>query len=261
MCTAVILRRPESDWPLIFAGNRDEMRDRPWRAPGRHWADRPEVVAGLDEFSGGSWLGVNDFGVLAAVLNRHGSLGPAADKRSRGELVLEALDHAEARAAAEALADLEPRAYRSFNLIVADVRDAYWIRHPGDGEANGGGPGEITVAPVPEGLSMLTACDLNDAREPRTRRFLPAFREAAVPRPGEGEWSPWQQLLARNDGDAREGAASAMTFETDSGFATVCSGLVALPARPAGLDEEPRPPVFLFAPGPPDRTPFRAVSA
>ena len=32
-------------------------------------------------------------------LNRKGTLGPATGKRSRGELVLEALDHAEARAA------------------------------------------------------------------------------------------------------------------------------------------------------------------
>ena len=48
MCTVVILRRPGHPWPLVFAANRDEMLDRPWRPPGRHWPERPEVVAGLE---------------------------------------------------------------------------------------------------------------------------------------------------------------------------------------------------------------------
>jgi len=104
MCTLVILRRPDHRWPVLIGANRDEMIDRPWDPPGRHWPDRPEVVAGLDKLAGGSWLGINDWGVAAAVLNRHGSLGPAPGIRSRGELVLEALDHADAAAAAEALA-------------------------------------------------------------------------------------------------------------------------------------------------------------
>src|SRR3981189_2632828 len=67
MCTLVILRRPEHDWPVIIGANRDEMIDRPAKPPGRHWADRAEVVAGLDLLAGGSWLGVNDWGVAAAV--------------------------------------------------------------------------------------------------------------------------------------------------------------------------------------------------
>src|ERR1700719_1673890 len=133
MCTLVILRRPEHDWPVIIGANRDEMIDRPAEPPGRHWPDREEVVAGRDLLAGGSWLGLNDWGVAAAVLNRHGSLGPAAGLRSRGELVLEALDHADAVAAAEALSYLDPAAYRSFNLIVADNRDAFWLCHDGAG--------------------------------------------------------------------------------------------------------------------------------
>src|SRR5215469_12226964 len=108
MCTLVILRRPEHAWPVLIAANRDEMINRPARPPGRHWPDRAEVVAGLDLLAGGSWLGLNDWGVAAAVLNRTGSLGPARGMRSRGELVLEALDHASAVEAANALAYLEP---------------------------------------------------------------------------------------------------------------------------------------------------------
>src|ERR1700741_3178665 len=104
MCTVVVLRRPDHPWPIILGANRDEMLARPWKPPARHWPDRAEVVAGLDELAGGTWMGINDHGVVACILNRHGTLGPMAGKRSRGELVLDALDHADARDAAKALA-------------------------------------------------------------------------------------------------------------------------------------------------------------
>src|SRR6185437_12070711 len=123
MCTLVLLRRPGHAWPVVIGANRDEMIDRPALPPGRHWPDRPEVIAGKDLLAGGSWLGLNDWGVAAAILNRHGSLGPAPGQRSRGELVLEALDHADAVAAADALSGLAPDSYRAFNLVIADNRD------------------------------------------------------------------------------------------------------------------------------------------
>src|SRR5947209_17393897 len=169
MCTWVILRRPEHRWPVIIGANRDEMIDRPAKPPGRHWADRVEVVAGLDLLAGGTWLGLNGWGVAAAVLNRHGSLGPAAGLRSRGELVLEALDHADAVAAAEALSHLDPEAYRTFNLIVADNRDAFWLRHAGGGR--------IELHPLKDGLSVIAAGDVNDLGTRRLELALPAFRE------------------------------------------------------------------------------------
>src|SRR3984893_11344659 len=149
MCSLVILRRPGHRWPVLIGANRDEMIDRPWEPPGPHWPDRAEVVAGLDRLAGGSWLGVNDWGVAAAVLNRHGTLGPAPGQRSRGELVLEALDHADAVAAAEALSHLDPAAYRTFNLIVADERDAFWLRHAGGAR--------IELHPLKDGLSIIAA--------------------------------------------------------------------------------------------------------
>src|SRR5271155_5180323 len=144
MCTLVILRRPEHVWPVIIGANRDEMIGRPAAPPARHWPDRPEVIAGLDRLAAGSWLGINDWGVAAAVLNRHGSLGPAAGRRSRGELVLEALGHADATDAAMALSHLDPDAYRTFNLIVADNRDGFWLRHADTRQ--------VEIRPLKEGL-------------------------------------------------------------------------------------------------------------
>lgn len=249
MCTVILLRRPSTDWPVIFAGNRDEMRDRPWRAPDRHWPDRPEVVAGQDELAGGSWLGVNDHGLLACILNRYGSLGPAADKRSRGELVLEALDHADAAAAAEALTQLEPAAYRSFNLVIADSQDAFWLRHLGEDAES------VVVQPLPPGISMITAADRNDTKSPRIRHFLPQFRQAAAPDPAAGDWRAWERLLASRDHDPAVGAEGAMNVALPNGFGTVSSSLLALPA----LGSDRATALWRFAAGPPDTAIYEAV--
>ena len=91
MCSIVILRQSDNEWPLIIGANRDEMASRKCLPPGRHWDDRPHVFAGKDLEAGGTWLGINNEGVVAAIMNRMDTLGPMEDKRSRGELVLEAL--------------------------------------------------------------------------------------------------------------------------------------------------------------------------
>jgi uncharacterized protein with NRDE domain len=219
LCTLVLLRRPAHRWPLILGANRDEMQDRPARPPARHWPDRPEIVAGLDILAGGSWLGVNDHGVVAAILNRTGTLGPAAGKRSRGELVLDALDYADAAEAAAALAALDPRAYRPFNLVIADNRDAFWLAHRGqDG---------IALEQIPPGLTMLTARELNDPASPRIRRYRDRFA-AAPPNPDRDDWQGWQALLEDGEPDPGLGPESAMRFSQPSGFGTVSSALIAL---------------------------------
>ena len=247
MCTAVLLRRPGHDWPLILAANRDEMVDRPWKAPARHWPDRSEVVAGLDLTAGGSWLGVNDLGVVACILNRHGTLGPADGKRSRGELVLEALDHADAADAADALAALAPDSYRPFNLLVADSRDAFWLAHRGDGQS-------VAVASIEDGVSMLTAHDLNDTgSSDRVRRYLSRFRAAPAPDPSNDDWTAWSMLMGSGDHEEGAGPSGAMSFMMESGFGTGSSSLVALPAPGQGR------PMFKFANGRPDRMPYAAV--
>ena len=254
MCTVVVLRRPGHDWPLILAANRDEMAERPSAPPARHWPDRPEAVAGLDRLAGGTWLGLNDFGVVAGVLNRRESLGPEPGYRSRGELPLEALDHAEASAAAEALSAIETASYRSFNAVIADRRDAYWLRSagPGGGRARAAA---VEAMALPTGLSMITAYDRNDKRSARTRLYLPRFSDAPPPDPASGDWRSWQTLLASRLHDADAGPEGAMTVVTDSAFGTVSSSLIALPA--AALADEA--PCWLYADGRPGEVDYERV--
>jgi uncharacterized protein with NRDE domain len=237
MCSVIILRRSQSDWPLLIGANRDEMKERPSLAPARHWGDRPYVVAGLDEEAGGTWMGLNDDGVMACILNRMNTLGSHPEYRSRGELPLEALDHAEAEVAAESLEDVNPEAYRPFNMVLADYRTAWWIKNDGV---------SIQINEIPEGLSMITAHDLNDTQNSdRTKLHLPRFRSAPAPEPENDDWMAWQALLGSRK--TLDDTKSAMQVETDFGFETVSSSLLALPKS----WEKERKPIWKFCKGKP----------
>lgn len=248
MCTVVLLRRPGHDWPLILAANRDELLTRPWKAPARHWPDRPDVIAGLDELAGGTWMGLNDTGVVACILNRHGSLGPLDGKRSRGELVLEALDHPDATDAAAALADVSLKAYRPFNLVIADNRDAWWL-------ALREGADRMLMERIPEGLSMFTAGERNDPAEGRINANMPKFEHAAPPNPSANQWDTWAGIMSEKRDGGRD--TTALNFKLESGFGTSSSSLLALPSidkAHGGLK-----PIWLFAVGAPDSAPYQVV--
>ena len=250
MCTLITLRRPGHEWPLLVAANRDEMVGRPWDPPARHWPDRDNVIAGIDRLAGGTWMGLNDEGVVAGILNRRDSLGPDPDLRSRGEIVLEALDHADAADAADALTNLDGRSYRSFNLMVADNRDAYWVKSLGPPAA-----GRIEVTEIPAGLSMLTAFDLNDVASGRVAFHKPRFEVAPPPDVSLGDWSAWQALLGSSEHGDDTDSRDAMRITTDFGFGTLSSALIALPS----VSFMDRKPVWLFADGAPGEAPYEPV--
>ncbi|CCG07418.1 NRDE family protein [Pararhodospirillum photometricum] len=253
MCLVVVDWCPGAPWPLVLAGNRDERRQRPWRGPARHWPEQPEVRAPLDDVALGTWIGVNDDGVMACVVNRQGTLGPEDGRRSRGELVLEALGHADASEAAQALQALDGRAYRPFSLIVADNRDAFWLRH-----ADPSGRAPVQAFPLPPGLCGLTARDLNDTREPRLARVLARLGTTPRPDPDHGlaAWEGWVAALGDRVPATPGQPDTAACFMTDAGFGTLCTTLVALaaPEHPAG------PVQGWFAPGPPDTCAFDPIA-
>lgn len=242
MCTVILLRRPRHDWPLLLAANRDERLDRAWDPPAPHWPDRPGLVAGRDRSGGGSWMGLSG-GVVVAVLNRPGSLGPAPGKRSRGDLPLIALDARTAEAAAARLAALDAGAWRPFNMVVADATAAFFLR--------GLGAGRPEAMALPDGVSMVTAHDPNDLASPRTRRHLPRFRAAPAPNPAAGDWVGWEALLA-DDATGGEGPGAALNVPPRDGFGTVSASLVALGA---GGER-----VWRFSPGPPAPGSFAEVA-
>lgn len=243
MCTVIVLRRPGHAWPLLMAANRDERLDRAWDPPGAWWPGHPGVVGGRDRTAGGTWMALGGAGVVAAALNRPGSLGPAHGKRSRGELPLLAASEASAAAAAARIAALPAGDWRPFNLVIADSARAFFLRGLGSGHAE--------VVDLPEGIIMVTAHDPNDLSSPRTRRHLPRFRAAAAPEPGRDDWSAWTALLADDEQDPEAGIASTLNVPPVGGFGTVCSSLLGLRADGSAT--------WRFCAGRPGSAPFQPV--
>jgi uncharacterized protein with NRDE domain len=89
MCVLICRVGPD---PLL-AANRDEVYARPFSAP-RRWVAPTPFWAPRDEEEGGTWIGVNANGLIAAITNR--SLKKAREGRaSRGRLVSGALARAD----------------------------------------------------------------------------------------------------------------------------------------------------------------------
>ncbi len=243
MCTVICLWRPGHAWPVLIAANRDERLDRAWQGPAAHWPDRPGVVGGRDLTAGGTWMALGPQGVMAAILNRPGSLGPAAGKRSRGDLPLRAAAAPSAAEAVAAIAGIDAGQWRPFNMVVADRHGAWFIKGLGDGR-----PIAARLAP---GLSMVTAHDPNDLASPRTARHLPLFEASSPPDPGRDDWAGWEARLA--DDTARPGmGAEALRVPPVNGFGTVCASLAALGAEGQRI--------WRFCPSPPGTAPFAPVA-
>lgn len=130
MCLIVFAWKLIPQCPLVLAANRDEFFERPTQ-PAGWWDDHPQVYAGRDLRAGGTWLGVDRLGRVAALTNIRNGQVPPADKRSRGELVANFLS-----------GDAEPRAYvdqvretagdyHGFNLLIGDEHSLYWISNDG----------------------------------------------------------------------------------------------------------------------------------
>lgn len=123
MCLIAFSWNPGAEMPLLLLANRDEFYARP-SAPAEWWVDAPGVWAGRDLREGGTWLGVTRTGRFAALTNYRDGRQPAANVRSRGELVAGFLT-----------ADTDPRHYaqevmqragdyNGFNLVVGEVYGA-----------------------------------------------------------------------------------------------------------------------------------------
>jgi uncharacterized protein with NRDE domain len=125
VCTLAIYYRMLADYPLLVAANRDEQYDRP-SAPPQRLGSHPSIVAGRDLRAGGTWLGISEHGVLAAMLNRRINSGNAAvpGARSRGLLCMDLLARRSA-ANADSWLRTHSASYNPFTALVADRHDAF----------------------------------------------------------------------------------------------------------------------------------------
>ena len=124
MCLILLAWRVHPEFPLVFAGNRDEAYERPSAAAG-FWADDPRIFGGRDLEKGGTWLGITRTGRLAAVTNYRDGQAVRTALRSRGELTAGFL-----RGADDPLSYLHEVAargseYGGYTLVIGDLERMY----------------------------------------------------------------------------------------------------------------------------------------
>jgi len=165
MCTLIALLGLVPGYPLVVAMNRDEFYERPSLPPGVR-SGSPRVVMPRDVRAEGTWIGVNDRGLVAALSNRTSGL-PDPSARSRGLLCLESLAQADAPAARSSVVR-DARRYNPFNLLHADPAHVLATSREG---------GATFVRDGTPGVNVLTNAGLN-ADDPRAHRVLHLLRDA-----------------------------------------------------------------------------------
>lgn len=201
MCLIVFSFKEHADFPLVFAGNRDEFHSRR-AASARFWERHPHLLAGRDLQAGGTWLGVTRDGRFATVTNFREPDPHVAKARSRGELVTDFL--VRSVEPEPFLVRLRARAqqYGGFNLILGDARELYYFSNRNDVDrarrsAHGGGVGKAAVErdllAIEAGLHGLSNERL-DTPWPKVRRAKALFREIVAE--GEPDIESLLELLA-----------------------------------------------------------------
>jgi uncharacterized protein with NRDE domain len=121
MCTVSIV--PDSGGLRVMS-NRDERRDRAVAlGPRVEMLGCRSAILPIDPVGAGSWIGVNDAGLVAAVLNRHAAPAVRAQRSaSRGLIVRQALACDSIDGALRSVQALEVTSFQPFRLVLAQGR-------------------------------------------------------------------------------------------------------------------------------------------
>ena len=127
MCTLIVLHRCVPGSPVVVAANRDEFLERPAEPPRLRESARGQLfVAPRDCRAGGTWLGVNAAGLFVGITNRPNPQ-PDPSRRSRGQVVVDALAAQTAEEAACRALEIASGAHNPFNLLLADRDRAFTV--------------------------------------------------------------------------------------------------------------------------------------
>jgi uncharacterized protein with NRDE domain len=125
MCLILFSYKLHADYKLILAANRDEFYERP-TASLEYWPDHPDVLAGRDLKSNGTWLGVTRSGRLAAVTNYREPASHMENAPSRGILIRDFLIGNSSPEPYLKAVSKKRIAYNGFNLIAGDPSGLYY---------------------------------------------------------------------------------------------------------------------------------------
>jgi hypothetical protein len=237
MCILAIQYQLVPDSPILVAANREEYFDRNAQPPSIQ-SGKPRILCGIDQQAGGTWLGVNQNGMLVGACNRSKLIPPVAP-RSRGVLCRELLRCGSARQGVDqAMDELSSGKYDGANFIIADGESA-WAVHGGD---------ELNATELNEGLSIISNSDVND---PRDERVQLAYRLLTL----QTLDSPVKFLAVASKVFSRAPSPVGRPTMVARGkdWGTVSSTLVA-------LGKKPRDAIYQFANGAPDQAKYEDYS-
>jgi uncharacterized protein with NRDE domain len=241
MCTVIILKGVSPSHPIVVAGNRDEFLDRPalpphtWTVQGEN--HRVGIFAGKDETEGGTWFGVNQYGLVVGVTNLYtGKRDP--ERSSRGQLVLKCLAAISAEGALGILTPGEVSRYNPFNLFCLSEQTGFVIIHDDQRSRR---------LPLDQGVHILTNRAADDPRDTKREWLyshlgdLPGDPGATVER--------LSQLLASHG--KRDPLTAACVHLPGYGTVSACMLFV------ARQRDQSR---YLYAHGPPCETQFQDLT-
>jgi uncharacterized protein with NRDE domain len=170
MCILIAFHDSVPDCPIVIGANRDEFYDRPSRPPAL-LGSNPCVWGGSDERAGGTWLGVNQRGLLIALTNRRKQEeDPKAT--SRGLLCRRLLDCSDCEEVKDRIEDLTSTSqFNPCNLYFTDG-EAAWL-----GELDGL---FVKLTRCPPGVIVVGNGVPNDPDDIRVARALNLISDAAL---------------------------------------------------------------------------------
>ena len=169
MCLLAFRWLDHPTYSLIFAGNRDEAYARPTQ-PARYWDAYPNILGGRDLKAGGTWMGVTRSGRWSVITNVRDPSRQRPGAPSRGHLVTNYLQSADApEAFACALAE-ETGRYNAFNLLVGSPSDCWYVSTE-----------QESAEPVSPGIHGMSNAEL-DTSWPKTDRAKREMRQRTQPR-------------------------------------------------------------------------------
>ncbi len=159
MCTLIVNYSQTNRGAHLWIGaNRDEELARPSTLPALDRHEDTAIFAPRDSLAGGTWIGLNEHGVVAAITNRFG-LKRRPTHRSRGLVVLDALKETTAANAAERIGAISADEHNGFHLLIADRNDVFLVWN--DGES-------VHTERLKPGVHVLTerSLDAGDSERP-----------------------------------------------------------------------------------------------
>lgn len=125
MCIVVFALRQHEQFPFILIANRDEYYSRP-AIPAQFWSDCPNLLGGRDQQAGGTWLGVNRYGRIAAVTNYFDPSSTVVSEASRGRIVIRFLQGTQSAEEYSALLDQEHPLYNGYGALYGTATQIHY---------------------------------------------------------------------------------------------------------------------------------------